>query len=365
MYGTVTDPALRVMGAPREYIQGPRALEQLPHVVRRCGRGRLFAVVDPFLMASVGARLQAMFAGGEGSVTLQAFGGECTEAEGERLAALAGDADVVAGVGGGKCVDIGKYVALARNLPVIAVPTIASNDAPTSRLVVLYDDHHAVSGLRYLPFNPDVVLVDTDVIAGAPARFLRAGMGDALTKFFEARSVAAGTGTNVFSGRPPFVVAEMGRICLDTILEAGPACHDAAMAGQRGEGFERLVEALILLSGITFESGGLSIAHSLIRGLTKIPSAAAFLHGEQVAYGVLVQLAVEGDETWLPRVRAFSQRVGLPVRLADFGIPEPDRGGAVDIIAAGTLTAPYMSNFPRPLGAGDLADAIRRLEALP
>lgn len=362
MYGTVKNSALRVLGAPREYIQGPGALDELPHLCGRYGSGGLLAVVDPFVYGTIRERLESAFARTGQRLEWAVFGGECTEAEGERLAGLARDCDVVAGIGGGKCIDAGKYAGLHSGKAVFSVPTIASNDAPTSRLIVLYDAAHAVTGTRYLSFNPDVVLADTDIIAAAPPRFLRAGIGDALTKMFEARSVAAGKGGNSFSARPPFVAARLGEICFETIIRSGAPCLQALARGERHADFEELIEALILLSGLTFESGGLSIAHAMVRGLTRVPELSAYLHGEQVAYSVLVQLLVDGDEDMLRRSIAFNRAIGLPVALADFGLSGDRLNQAIETIAAGTLTSPFLGNYPTPIAAADLADAMRRLE---
>ena len=364
MYGTVRNPALRVLGAPRLYIQGPGALDELPHLCARYGSGRLLAVVDAFVHDLIRERLDQAFSQAGQQIDWAVFGGECTEAEGERLAALAQDCEVVAGIGGGKCIDAGKYAGLRAGKAVFSVPTIASNDAPTSRLIVLYDEAHAVTGTRFLDFNPDVVLADTDIIAAAPPRFLRAGIGDALTKMFEARSVAAGSGGNSFSARPPFVAVRLGEICFETILKSGPSCLAALARGERDPGFEELVEALILLSGLTFESGGLSIAHAMVRGLTRVPELSAYLHGEQVAYSVLVQLLMEGDEEALRRSIAFNRQIGLPSTLADFGLSDERFDAAVETIAAGTLTSPFLRNYPMPVAGFDLANAMRRLEAV-
>jgi glycerol dehydrogenase len=49
------------------------------------------------------------------------------------------------------------------------------------------------------------------------------------------------------------------------------------------------------MSGLGFESGGLSIAHAMTRGLSKVPGSREAMHGQQVAYGLLLQLMLEGS----------------------------------------------------------------------
>ena len=98
-------------------------------------------------------------------------------------------AGVVIGLGGGKALDAGKAVSLRLGVPVVTVPTVASNDSPTSRAVAMYDDEHRMASVDQLPANPHAVVVDTALIAAAPAHFLRAGIGDAVAKTFEAAAL--------------------------------------------------------------------------------------------------------------------------------------------------------------------------------
>jgi glycerol dehydrogenase len=193
---------------------------------------------------------------------------------------------------------------------------------------------------------------------------LRAGIGDALTKLFEARATAAARGTNSFGARPPFLGQRLGAICREVIGRTAAPVLQALGRGERHADFEELVETLILASGLGFESGGLSVAHSMIRGLTRVPALAHWLHGEHVAYSTLVQLVLEGGGRELDEAIAFNLSVGLPAALGHFGVALAEVPAAAAIIAAGTLTAPYIGNFPRRLSEEDIAGAVVALEAI-
>jgi len=119
------------------------------------------------------------------------------------------------------------------------------------------------------------------------------------------------------------------------------------------------VEAAILLSGLAFESGGLSIAHSLVRGFSVMPQLSGLLHGEMVALGTLTQLAAgQGDVTEIAELSAFFQRIGLPTSFASFGITEY---ADFKKMAAISLTGPYASNYFKALSTDDLVDAMSSL----
>lgn len=360
---------VRTMGFPGRYIQGPKALATLPQLFAELKCRRIALLADATVRAaigdSIGTALRESSRAREIDSTWLEFPGECSASVIAALAGKAGECDTVVALGGGKTIDTGKGIARRCDARLIIVPTIASNDSPTSRLIVLYDEAHRVAGVELLARNPDVVLVDTQVIARAPARFFAAGMGDALSKTFEANQCYLTGGRNFFGTLSLPTARLLADRCYQTIVEFGEsALQQVATQHEPNEAVERVIEATVLLSGVGFESGGLSLAHALVRGFSAHPVLGTFLHGEAVAFGTLVQLIAEGrPQAQIAQHAALTRRLGLPVSFSWFGI---ERLGAAELdeIARVTCTAPYIDHLhPKTDAAGvraalELADRI-------
>jgi glycerol dehydrogenase len=130
------------------------------------------------------------------------------------------------------------------------------------------------------------------------------------------------------------------------------------------EALEATIEACVLLSALGFENGGLSIAHSVTRGLMTLRGAKDRLHGEHVAYGVLVHLAAEERcDAEIEDLATFLAAVGLPDSLTALGVERPTQAEIAEIATA-TITSPHINAFPRRVDADGVAAAICRVEAL-
>lgn len=353
---------VRAFAGPLRYLQGPGALDLLGTLVAPFGPHPL-VVTDPHVHAMLGSRLADLLAGLEPQILL--LTGEITAPAVAELAARGSGrgAGVVVGVGGGKSLDAAKAVSLRLGLPVITVPTVASNDSPTSGAVAMYDDHHRMVSVDRLPANPHAVVVDTALVAAAPVRFLRAGLGDAISKSLEVAGCAAGTGVTPLGTRPLLVGSALADACYATIRRHGLAGLAACERSEVTPALEALVEAVVLLSGLGFENGGLSLAHSLTRGLMQARGAKDAMHGEHVAWATLVQLRVEAATgSVIGDLSRFLSQCGLPTSLAALGMPAatPDE---IRAIAQATMTAPHLLNLASAVTENALVRAIVATEA--
>ncbi|WP_041795873.1 glycerol dehydrogenase [Pararhodospirillum photometricum] len=329
-----------VLLAPRRYVQGDGAVHRIGTHAARLGR-RALLIGGTRALAACASAISASLGAAGLTVHTEPFGGECCDREIDRLAAVARDqgADLVIAAGGGKAIDTGKAVALARGLPIVVFPTIAATDAPCSTVIVVYTEDGRFDRYVQLPHNPDCVLVDTGLIARAPVRTLVAGMGDALSTYWEADTCARSGRPNPLTGgdAPLRTALALARLCYDTLLEYGVQAKRAAETGGVTPALEAIVEANTLLSGLGFESAGLAGAHAIHNGLTRLSACHDRLHGEKVAFGTLVQLVLEGrPDTQVREVLAFCRSVGLPICLADLGLAQATRADIRTVAEAAT-----------------------------
>jgi glycerol dehydrogenase len=353
--------AVRIFGSPPRYYQGPGALGLLPRVIAETGK-KPAIVIDKDVLALVEDRLGNLLSG-QNHVLLP-FGGEVTVAAMDGLAEQArqSDADLIVGMGGGKALDAGKGVALRCGLRFVSVPTVASNDSPTGMALAVYDEHHRMAAVEAMPRNPEAVIVDTQLIARAPVRFLLSGIGDALAKKFEAEASVRDGGTSAHRAPQLRTGLYIADGCYRTIREHGVAAMAAAGSGVPNEAFEAVVEANVLMAGLGFENGGLGLAHGLTRGLVRTPEVERAPHGFHVAYGLLVLLAVEGrDEAFVADLEQFYRALGLPTSLTDLGLEVVTRP-VLEAIAAHTTTAPKGAYLVVAADAAQIIAAMEQVE---
>lgn len=354
----------KIIGSPSRYVQGKGELKNL------CTYSSAFAK-KLFLLTSASGRgrVEGAIESGKGEVELvyEVFNGECSKNEINRIkdACQAAGCDAIVGIGGGKILDTAKAVAYYMGIPVVIVPTIASTDAPCSALSVLYTDEGVFEEYLFLPASPNMVLVDTDIIAKAPARLMISGMGDALATYFEARACMQSDASNCVGGKSTLAAMALAELCYETLLTDGVNAAVAVQAGVCTKAVENIIEANTFLSGIGFESGGLAGAHAIHNGLTAIEETHAMYHGEKVAFGTLVQLVLENaDEEELMDVIDFCIEVGLPVTLGELGIKEVKPEEIMEVAKLACAEGDTLGNMPFEVTPEDVYAAILGADAL-
>lgn len=346
--------------APARYVQGAGELDNLGRSAKKLGN-KFLVICSDNSRVRFGQRVEASLAAQEKQVVFTTFHGEATKDEvfAKMDECKAQGCDVVVGMGGGKALDTAKAAAENLGLPCVVIPTVASNDAPCSGVAVLYNDAGVVIKAVLMRRNPDLVLVDTGIIAETPRRLFAAGLGDALSTWFEARACKNSGARTMARGNVSNTGLMMARLCYDLLMEKGRDALDAVDRHQVTPELEDVVEASIYLSGLGFENGGLAAAHAINDGFAQEPQAHGMYHGEKVAFGTLTQLVLErAPEEELEQVLSFLKDTGLPMTLAQLGVKEVVPETLKKVAEAACVPTQSTRNLRADIAAQEVYDAI-------
>ena len=250
------------------------------------------------------------------------YQGECSYEHADEIINFAKDKDfdLVLGVGGGKAIDTAKIVASKLKKDIFVVPTIASTCAGTSALSVVYNNDKTFKEFCLYDAPPKKIFIDLETIKKSPKKYIWAGMGDTLAKFYEVRLKAEYLkNKNIDINFPSSMGVELSKLCRDIIIENGIKAYENP---EINEEFKKVVLAIIANTGMVsnlvdeFLNGG--IAHSVFYGLTVLPRIEKeHLHGEVVAFGILVQLLMEKRFDEYKELSKFYTHMNFPQKLSD------------------------------------------------
>jgi glycerol dehydrogenase len=350
----------QAFASPGKYIQGYDELTRIKKHISPLGSS-FFVLASPGRLADLQETIRSSFKDSDIALIFEPFNGECSKQETERLRELVKKhkCDVIVGLGGGKDMDTAKAVAYHEKLPIAIVPTVASSDAPTSAMVIYYHEDGTFQEVLLTRRNPNVVLVDTRIIANAPARLLVAGMGDALATFFEARTCVENHRRNYAGGTATLASFALAKECYQALLADGPEAKLAIQNQVVTKALDNIIEANTLLSGIGSECNGVAGAHSVYFGFRTLAGSHNFFHGEWVAFGTIVLLVLENrPQEEIDEVVAFCLSVGLPVTLKALGQEDITRDDLFKVAQAASAPKESIHNEPFPVTADDVLAAI-------
>lgn len=353
-----------VLAAPSRYVQGRNAIQKLGSHLKALG-SRPLLVADDVVWGIVEDSLAEGFGEAGLPVNRVGFGSFATAASVDSLveAIREGEHDVIVGVGGGSTIDAAKAAGHLAGISWASVPTAASSDAPTSALSVIYTEEGEFVEYRFFPRNPDLVLIDTALVANAPERFLVGGIGDALATWVEARAVAKTRANTMVGDAPTHTGTALAELSWKILWENSLEALDAVRSKTVTPALEAVVEANTLLSGLGFESGGLAAAHAIHNGMTAAPQTHGLTHGEKVNIGTLTQLVMEGAPSKeIEDFIVFTTKVGLPNTLAEIGLTPEDTEEIRAIAEAATAEGETIHSMPFTVTPDLVEEALSSLE---
>ena len=359
----------KTLVTPRRYIQGPGVIAELGQTVKPLG-DKTLVLWDELVCGIVSQTVRESLQAASIEFAEHIFTGEATS-EQRSLAAEAAKAcgaQSIIAFGGGKVLDTAKGAAFDAKTAMVSCPTIASTDSPTSACSVWYDDEGNYEGFDMWPFNPDIVIVDTEVIVQAPVHTFIAGMGDALATWLEAEAVQKSRGLNFVGAHATMAALQWAELSFNTIMEYGLDALRDVSNHLVTPAVEKVVEANVLLSGVGFESVGLACAHDVGNFLSNFHEchAKGLMHGHKVGFGILTQLCLD-DEMEPSRkmsILDFEIALGLPVTLEDLGLGSVPIERIREIGDACAAEGSLSSNHPFPITSQSIVNAILAADAL-
>ena len=311
--------------SPGKVLRGENILSQSGEAIAFYGKSPLIVGGDRSL-AAVQSYLEPIITQQKLNATSASYLPDCAESSLAKLnqAVVKHQADFIIGVGGGKALDTAKLLAHQCQLPIVTIPTSGATCAAWTALSNIYSEAGAFLYDVGLNCCPDLLILDYGLVRTAPKRTLVAGIGDAIAKWYEA-SVSSGASTATLT----IAAVQQARVLRDILLQKSLA----ALEDHQGEAWREVVDATVLLAGVIGGIGGANCrtvaAHAVHNGLTYLTEAHDILHGEKVAYGILVQLRLEemiqGNKLAIAareQLLKFYSEIGLPKTLEDLGLSD-------------------------------------------
>jgi glycerol dehydrogenase len=354
-----------VAGTPNAYLQEVGLINAAGDWIAKYGK-RIFVVTGTESWAQAGKKLTESLDRTDITYDVAVYSGECTYREINRLEALVElEVELIVGLGGGKVMDTAKKLSDAVRRPFVAVPTLAGSCAAATNLSAMYSEDGLFMEDAIFYRNSLLVLVDSDLIARAPARYLTAGIGGALAKWYESTASSSGKRQDL----PTIGALQATRLSYDTLLQTGIQAVEDARQHRASLALQKVIDAIILFSGMTVGLGEdncrPAAAHAVYIGLQSIVDIKHSLYGEKVAYGLLIQLALEQrPESECRELLAFYKAIGLPRKLRELGLQRPlEEAEIEEWIRLSLSPVGMMGNMPFEVTAEQLLHALHKVES--
>lgn len=265
----------------------PGALDRLGLYLKRTGRTRAMVVVSQAMVPEYLDRARrGMDEQGVSCVEWVEVGEASFETATELFTNVRKGTSAVVGIGGGKALDVAKYVAFLGRIPYYAVPTSLSNDGFSSPQSSLTMDGRRKSLAAALP---SAVVIDLEICKDAPRPLWLSGIGDLAAKL-----------TAIFDWKLAF--HQVGEPVDDfAALLSDATVHQFLAEPSFDLDGARLLASSLLFNGIAMEICGSSRPASgsehLISHALDATSQRPRLHGLQVGVATYLMSLVQKNQT--------------------------------------------------------------------
>ena len=309
---------------PKKVVVGEGVIEEIPKIIKELvSNGRILLITGPHVRKVIGEKIIEILENAGFDVDLVIVKDSTLNTAIDVINSINNRRPrIIIGLGGGKSIDIAKYVSKQLGVDFISVPTAASHDGVASPFVSLRGSGR-VTSVKAKP--PIAIIADIKVISMAPKRLLLAGAGDLIGKFtavldWRLAHRLKGEYYGEYAASLSLLSAKHILSFSDVIARGGTEAARIVMEGLISS------STAMCIAGSTRPASGSE--HLFSHALDLIANYPA-LHGEQVAVGTIMMSYLHGRR-WR-RIKAIIKKLGLPTTAKELGVKD------VDIIKALTL----------------------------
>lgn len=225
------------------------------------------------------------------------------------------DITVVIGFGGGMVLDLAKYAAFVSKAIFLCLPTTLSNDSLASPVAVL-----GTEGLKRKTFRctiPSSIIVDVNIIMGAPEGQLLAGVGDTISKYTALNDWKLDADVN---GRKIDDFAYMiSKMAFNSI------CYNEEKS-IKSKSFIKVLTQALVMGGLAMEIAGNSrpssgAEHLFCHSLEENFADEVYVpHGIAVAMGSVPACIFQGRN--IEKIKRILREYQIPVKPSDWKVTE-------------------------------------------
>ena len=307
--------------SPHQYVKARGSLAHLADFTSAFGKNA-FLLFDPFILDRDGDMICRSLEKRGVSFRIGALKRECSVEEGKDYLKMlqSSPPDYLVGIGGGKAIDLAKWIAGKLDKPFIAVPTSTATCAAATAISVMYSPEG-----RYretVSSTPAALtLVDPEILLTQPPRLLAAGMADAMAKWIESRGMRKEHHKRIL----PASALSLSRVVYEFLVRRGTRGLEDLKKGNWTQTLSELTDITIFVTGIISALGGESVrvsaAHAFQDAYCGLGNRKDTLHGEWVAFGMIFQMVLEGASLELiKRHVVLFKRWEMPLALEDLGV---------------------------------------------
>lgn len=304
----------KYMQLPRGVMVGKGTLSKINELCRDLKlEGRVLVVSGPKTFKVAGEKLQSLMEDDHEVEVVITEEGSIEEVERIKRIVKEKKVDFLAGVGGGRVIDVAKLVSKETAREFLSIPTAASHDGIASSRASLKQGNSSVSIPARAPLG---VLADTEIIRRAPYRLMASGCGDIISKFTAVKDweLAHRVKREEISEYAAALSLMTAKIIMD---------NRGVIKKKKEESTRKVVKALIS-SGVAMSIAGSSrpgsgSEHKFSHALDSLAQTSS-LHGEQCGVGSIMMMYLhKGD--WRD-IRDALKKIGTPINADELGVDE-------------------------------------------